>query len=115
MDDLSVILKRFLGAATGAMLRVGLVSVLSFIGLINAENLPTLVADYIVIFLTGCLGISFAYFFFLALVNSIKKEVNTNDQPASAGQDTATALEHDSQKPLQMNDQSNVNEGTRPI
>ena len=67
MDDASVIIRKFLGSATGAQLRVGLVSVVSFLGLINSSGLPALVSPYVIVFLAIIMAISLSLMLILAL------------------------------------------------
>lgn len=51
VDEASVIIRKFLGSATGGQLRFGLVFVVAFIALLNSSGIPVLVAGYIIVFL----------------------------------------------------------------
>lgn len=66
MDDASVIIRRFLGSATGGQLRVGLVAVVCFLALLNSSGLPPMTSTYLIVFLSVMFAISLVAMLFLA-------------------------------------------------
>ena len=101
MDDTTEILRRMLGAATGGMLRIGLVAVLAFLGLINMAAMPASVALFLSWFLAAVLVVSFGAMLFLGLRTSLfardaeeqRPSLQSPELPAPDGQLTDASIE----------------------
>lgn len=72
MDDVSLLFKRFLNSATASQLRLGLVFVVSFLALINASGIPTIVQPVVTIFLACIMGLSLILMLYFAVFSSDK-------------------------------------------
>ena len=82
MDDLTIILQRMLGAATGGMLRIGLVALLAFLALINMAAVPAAIAVWLSWFFAAVLVISLTTMLYLGLKSSLSAEPQKLPPPA---------------------------------